>query len=145
MAQCERGSARALAGPTTDSLPDPCPFRATMPGPGKCVSREQRKLTVSFGFRVAKRSEVPTMKLERQLRKDERLVGSPDPVPPDPVPAGKAKSKKKRSPYSGASGPFSRKPRWSPRRAQKRSAKMLLPTTAADDEASAAEVGAPEA
>lgn len=88
-------------------------YRTYMSRPSKYPANEQRRLSTSFGFRVAKRYEVATTEFDRQLRNDARVV-----APPAAQPGNHKvnKKKKKANPYAGPSGPFSKKPRWTKRR-----------------------------
>lgn len=90
------------------------PTRTPTSSPNTRPSGEQRRLGMSYGFQVAKRSEAAAPSPGRQLRKRTppaaAATGAARPGPE------KGKRKKKTNPYAGASGPFSKKPRWTKRR-----------------------------
>lgn len=98
-------------------------------------SGEQRRLSTSYGFQVAKRFEAAMSSPDRQLRKDARDCAH---TTPPGLEKGKLKKKKKINPYAGPSGQFSKKPRWT--KGRRVTPRFEAPTTTIDVAPSAVSV-----
>jgi hypothetical protein len=106
------------------------------------ASRELKRLSNTHGFEVAKRSEktarhAETITTRMMATRAEFTTTVPEPTTVTPV-----KKKKKKNPYSGASGPFARKHKWAVRKKRKPPPALdleaVVPTTSIHPDTNAA-------